>query len=328
MLQAIGVVSGVLLLAAAIWLWRGLKAKRRGCPPPLGIVLLLKEPKPINAEILAFHFGRITGRPFKPVVLDHSRIPCAGDSPAGDFVMGAPPNFLASAGGTLFLINTVPRPYFTDPARFIEDVRELRTKNAIASHRAWLSAEILHPEAVTPDNYRIVGRVLAGLIGPECAALYHPESNRLVPADLDQTIEQLRADDPIGAVFGSLPHIPVILIDDDPRLKAAEAEARRRFPEFEAAFRQGRAVDFSVKASLASGESSEHIWIQVEEVSEDTVFGSVGNEPSALPGYRFGSKVAVAKTQIEDWAFRHGDEAVGLFTVPVILELQREARRC
>ena len=59
--------------------------------------------------------------------------------------------------------------------------------------------------------------------------------NRLIPADLDQAIEQLRSDDPIGGVFGVSPHVPVILIDDDPRLKAAEAEARR----FEAAFRLG-----------------------------------------------------------------------------------------
>lgn len=326
MLQAIGVVGGVLLLAAVIWLWRGWKAKRRGCPPPLGIVLLLKEPKPINAELLAFHFGQITGRPFKALAPDNIQTPGADDSPAGDFVIGVSPNFLAGADGTIFLINSVSKPYFSEPARLSEDMRELRIKTAIENHRAWLSAEILHPEAVSPENYRIVGRVLAALIGPECVALYHPETNRLIPADLDQAIEQLRSDDPIGGVFGVSPYVPVILIDDDPRLKAAEAEARRRFPEFEAAFRLGRAADFSVKASLASGENSEHIWIQVEEVSEDTVFGSLGNDPVALPDYRLGSKVAVAKTQIEDWAFRHGDEAVGMFTVPVIMELQKERR--
>ena len=250
MLQAISVVGGVLLVAAAIWLWRRLKAKLPGCPPPLGIVLLLKEPKPINAEILAFHFGQITGRPFKAIAPESTQTQGEGDSPAKDIVIGIPPNFLATADGTMFLINCVPKPYFSEPARLSEDMRELRIKTAVENHRAWLSAEILHPEAVSPENYRIVGRLLAGLIGPECVALYHPESNRLVPADLDQTIEQLRSDDPIGAVFGTSPHVPVILIEDDPRLKAAEAEARRRFPEFEAAFRLGRAVDFSVKASL------------------------------------------------------------------------------
>ena len=81
-----------------------------------------------------------------------------------------------------------------------------------------------------------------------------------------------------------------------------------------------------MKALLASGESSEHISRQVEEVSEDTVFGSLGNDPVSLPDYRLGSKVAVAKTQIEVWAFRHGDEAVGMFTVPVIIELRKERR--
>ena len=95
------------------------------------LALARAEGETINAEILAFHFGQITGRPFKAL---------------------APGNIQTPALATL------------------------RRETAIENHRAWLSAEILHPEAVPPENYRIVGRVLVARIGPECVALYHPES--------------------------------------------------------------------------------------------------------------------------------------------------------
>ena len=103
-------------------------------------------------------------------------------------MIGRSPSFLAKSGETLFPINSVPAPYFPPSTSF-------------ANHRAWLSAEILHPESETPENYRIVGRVLAELIGPDCVALYHPESKRVVPANLERTTELLRSEDPIAATF-------------------------------------------------------------------------------------------------------------------------------
>lgn len=73
---------------------------------------------------------------------------------------------------------------------------------AMREHKAWLSMDILDPESVTPENYRIIGRVLAHLAGPDCLALYHPPSGKLVPC-LAETGTKLSSDDPIQAVFGS-----------------------------------------------------------------------------------------------------------------------------
>ena len=103
-------------------------------------------------------------------------------------MIGRSPSFLAKSGETLFPINSVPAPYFPPLTAF-------------DNHRTWLSAEILHPESETPENYPIVGRVLAELIGPDCVALYHPESKRVVPANLERTTELLRSEDPIAATF-------------------------------------------------------------------------------------------------------------------------------
>src|SRR5688572_267015 len=52
---------------------------------------------------------------------------------------------------------------------------------------------------------------------------------------------------------------------DDPRFKAAEAEAMRRWPEFVAAFnKQEPNVAYAVKAKFTDGDASEWMWVQVE----------------------------------------------------------------
>jgi uncharacterized protein YegJ (DUF2314 family) len=101
-------------------------------------------------------------------------------------------------------------------------------------------------------------------------------------------------------------------------------EARRRFPEFEDAFRSGDATDFSVKALISSADNAEHIWIEVEEITEGKIVGRLGNEPVRLDGLRLGSRVEIEKSQVEDWAFRSGDTPIGMFTVPVIQRIEKD----
>src|SRR2546421_4439667 len=55
-------------------------------------------------------------------------------------------------------------------------------------HQAWLSVEILHPEAASAANYRIVAQVIAELLSVDCLALFHPESRKLVPAHASEKI--------------------------------------------------------------------------------------------------------------------------------------------
>ena len=308
---------------AAFWILRRTR-KGRAEVPPLGIVLFLEAPKALNTDVLASIFSRVTGRVIQSITQESARGPRADYTQADDFVFSAPPSFIAKIDGVVFLVNNVSRPYVADSAQMSLGIHELRLRMAIAEHRAWLSVEILHQQAATPDNYRIVGRVLAGLIGPECLALYHPPSGKLVPSRLDDAVVRLQSEDPISAVFGDTTYVPVILVENDDRLRKAEVEARRRFPEFEDAFRIGAATDFSVKALISSGENAEHIWIEVEGITEAKIVGRIGNEPVRLDGLRLGSRIEIEKSQVEDWAFRRGDTPVGMFTVPVIQRIEKD----
>src|SRR5262249_36126310 len=149
----------------------------------------------------------------------------------------------------IFAIHNLTMPYARDPAREGDSIADLRLRKAIKEHRAWLSMDILDPKRSSRENYQFVARTLAHLIGPECLALYHPPRKVLVPCT-DGTAAQLQSEDPIQAVFG-VSQVPVIPVEQgDPRLKTAEAEARKRFPEFEEAFRQKRGSAFSIKAPI------------------------------------------------------------------------------
>jgi hypothetical protein len=118
--------------------------------------------------------------------------------------------------------------------------------------------DILHAQAVTPQAWRVVGHVAADLGGADCLALYHPPLGRWSVCS-EETAERLRAKDPIAAVFLEFHQAPVIPIDDDPRLKAAEEEAKRRFPEFDAAFHAKNGDGFAVKAPVSANGNTEHI---------------------------------------------------------------------
>ena len=72
---------------------------------------------------------------------------------------------------------------------------------------------------------------------------------------------------------------------DDPRYKTAEAEARRRWPEFVAAFaRRAPGDTFSVKSAFSDGKQTEWMWIRVESIEPDgeggqRIKGTLASEP-------------------------------------------------
>jgi uncharacterized protein YegJ (DUF2314 family) len=313
-------------LIAILIIRRVLRRRKPADLPPAAIVVLRCAPRPMNAQFLADLMGRVTERSVCGIGPDDATDP-NDQRPIGDMVAGASPHFVARIDGTDFLIHNVSRPYMNDPARACKSIREMRTQKAVAEHTAWLSVEVLHPQAVTEDNYRIVGRAVAELIDQDSLALYHPPLNRFASWTMEECVEKLRTDDPIREVFQETGLIPVIPVASDPRLAAAEEEARRRFPEFEAAFRQNDGSNFSIKAKITVEDRSEHIWIQVDTITDGHVTGALGNEPVNLPGLKMGSKVDVEIGQVEDWAFTRGKELTGGFTVKILMQISEENAR-
>lgn len=309
----IGVATIVVL--AVVWLW--LERRRRLERVPESVVLLLQKPKLLNAQFLADLLGRESGRADQVRAIDSSDEgdEAEGKQPAGDMVMGQSPHFTAYVGGTAFLIHNVPAPYVNNAAEASESFPELRVRKAVRDHQAWLSMDILHAGAATPEAYRLVGRVLARLVDTNCLALYHPPLNRWVTCSIDETAERLRTDNPIQAVFGEMTEAPVIPFEDgDPRLETAKADAKRRFSEFETAFQNKDGTDFAIKAQISSDGNLEHIWVEVAQIAAGKIEGRLGNDPVDLGDLRLGSMVEVEVDQVEDWVFRRGDELVGFFS--------------
>ena len=205
MLESVIAITVFAACAAGVVIRR--RRRDRKQPPPLGIVLLLSQTKPLQASTLAELFGRVTETTFQVVAPQGGRRVTATDLPKGNAVLGSPPSFLVQAEGDLFLVNSVAKPYVADPQHASEGVDTTLVGKLRQEHQAWLSVEILHPEAASAANYRIVAQVIAELLSVDCLALFHPESRKLVPAHASETLAKLRAPHPITAVFGVAPGV-------------------------------------------------------------------------------------------------------------------------
>ncbi|MEP7367508.1 MAG: hypothetical protein ABI972_29975 [Acidobacteriota bacterium] len=174
----------LLIPLVGVWLWMIGRRRQSQQEPPCAIVLLLRAARVIDARLLAELLTQETGRPISARQIDANLIP-RGDEPANDTVIGVAPHFIAVIGGTYFMVHNPERPYGGEVG---------------VEHEAWLSMEILHPQAVSRANYQIVGRVLSHMVGEACLALYHPPHRTCVPYTA-KTAEFLRAEDPIKALF-------------------------------------------------------------------------------------------------------------------------------
>jgi uncharacterized protein YegJ (DUF2314 family) len=226
----------------------------------------------------------------------------------------------------LFIVHNHDRPYFDEPEAAAQATVELRARHAIEQNRAWMAVDVMLPEdesQQTQSYYASVGRLIAELAGPDTLAIFHPDTGRLNPWD-DELLQKLRGPKPLED-FDEVTNVPVIEVDDeDPRMVAAVAEARRRWPEFVEAFRAKAGENFGVKAPLAVDDHREFIWIEVVGLEPDYVHGNLGNEPVALGELKLGDRVEVPVKDVTDWAYIRNGEPVGLFSVKVLDAVAKE----
>src|SRR5262245_19426867 len=107
---------------------------------------------------------------------------------------------------------------------------------------------------------------------------------------------------------------------DDPGLVAAAAEARRRWPEFVAAFdehRPGRKCAVKYSAPIKGG-GDEHIWIMVTALGSGTISGTLGNDPVADIGLKIGDAVTIQTGEVKDWLFTDGQAMTGGFSIATL----------
>lgn len=291
--------------------------------PLTSFVLLLKEPRALEAVVLAKILSKAWGGEWRVSDDDPER------PEKGHWVVGESPIFLVGSTSGMFLVNNLQVPYFNDPKETAAAFADARLRHAIENNRGWMSVDLMipiDPSRPTTSYYAEIARLIAELADEDVLAIYHPESERL-NAWAPELEEKLRGPDPLGD-FATAPHPPVLTVDgEDPRLKAAVEEARRRYPEFVEAFKAGAGEDFSVKAPVRAGDRKELIWVKVAGFEPTVIHGELANEPVSLGGLKLGDRVEIPVEDLADWVYLRDGEPVGLFTQAVILKIQEEKRR-
>lgn len=236
-------------------------------------------------------------------------------------------HFMVRIPDGLFAVLVSSRPYIENPADFArESIRDKRLRNAVEKHEAWLSVDLMDATSDPVERataYHIIGKILASLAGPDCLALYSPELQRCNEFDLS-LLEDLANDNPLG-VFDEPTFEPIIEIsDDNPKMAAAVAQARRRWPEFVEAFVERGDPDddrYIVKAEFREGSNCEYMWVSVRSIDEDEIRGILMNDPHELLDTHRGASVSIRFERLNDWLFPGTDgDHKGGFTLDVLAE--------
>jgi len=227
----------------------------------------------------------------------------------------------------LFAVLVSDQPYIDRPEDFARDsIRDKRLRSAVERHLAWISVDLLDDPtdpATVRDAYRIIGKILASMAGPDCLAIYCPELQRCNEFD-PGLIEDLSGPDPLD-LFEEPTFEPVIEIsDNNPRMAAAVREAVSRWPEFVAAFQGSPLADrdrYIVKAEFREGKKAEYMWVSVEEIASDGVSGILMNDPHELLEVHRGARVRFTLDRLNDWIYPgRGGSHVGGFTLDVLAD--------
>lgn len=330
-------VAGTLcLILGGLGLWNliGLGVSQDNDEPLTSMVLLLSKPLYGDAELLREIFSKVIGEGLtireEPPDKDFDEVP---DLKEGEgFLVGQSPQYMLGAPSGVYMVHDQEEPYMDDPEEAADETNELRASNALRDHKAWVAVDLVIPkdhEMPVEEHYKFIGRLIAELAeysASNCLAVFIPESSKFFPFD-EEMLEGLRNGKAVDALIESI-QVPVVQIkDDDEEMLAAVAEAKKTFPKFKAAF-EGKGEDeqtFAIKAPITSAGNTEFIWISVSNLTDDTITGTIDNEPVDLPGIKEGDEVEVSVSELNDWTIMTEDGLEGGFTMKVLMEAHRRA---
>ncbi len=290
------------------------------------IVLLLREPLYLDASVLARLAGQAFGLEFRAVAGEDAP---PEDQP-GDrwgIVGGDAPHFMVFCSEAALAVHVLGEPYAGDPDESARSITDLRTRKAVEQHRAWVSVDLIHSldgDDSESTAYRRCGRLAAELYDDNCVAVYLPQFNEVFAVESGTDVK-LRSDDPAGELRGRKTDPIVGIPDGDEELRAAAAEALRRWPEFMAEFEaQAERPDPTpcfVKFPFRSGDAVEYMWLRVTSVENGVVFGVLNNDPGIVEGYRIGQSLQARVSELNDWMIASDSGIKGGFTVPRVAQV-------
>ncbi len=149
--------------------WRALAPADGSDRPMVSLVLLLKQPRYLEAPVLAEILKSAWGLPFKVASENDS----ASEHDTLPFVAGSSPLFMAGTADGMFIIHNHDRPYFDDQEQLVEKVPDLRLRKVISDHTAWLSVDYMigaeHDSG--PAQYPRIAKAIAELADDNVAGL-------------------------------------------------------------------------------------------------------------------------------------------------------------
>jgi uncharacterized protein YegJ (DUF2314 family) len=217
----------------------------------------------------------------------------------------------------LFSVHAVAHPYFENPTAIVAHLTELRSRRAVAFHRAWLAVDCLHNPVEGSHSYATVGRLAAMLAERDCLAVCLPAQRHLVPFD-EKVMQQLCAPDPVQALEANHPRKQREVSPKDPRFLSAVREARRRWSEFVAAFeRRQEGQLFSAKIPIRHGRVTRYAWAAVSALENETIYADLDSIPLHRNHRQPGNWTGVSVTELQDWLYTDRQRLVGGFTLDV-----------
>ena len=113
----------------------------------------------------------------------------------------------------------------------------------------------------------------------------------------------------------------------DPAMNAAKDKARSTLDRFDHMFGEGEPGTYTIKFPLTQNGETEHIWLQVDRLSNDGFIGRLANEPVNGKEYKMGQILEVAKSDVEDWMINQGDAIYGGYTARLMMAQMPEDQR-
>lgn len=287
----------------------------------ISLVVLLRAPRTVDEHALADAIAPALGL----------------EGEATDLISAKPPYFQVKLASGPFIISNITEPYFKESAKMAASEKDPALRKAMQDHKAWLGIDWGKKEepADVKQAYQLIGKMAAALAGEDALGIYSPETGEFAPLN-DEAIAQLKSDDPLQVFAApSTAGSPgeersdVVTVDpNDPKLKAAQSEAKKRWREFVAAFNEKNGSEFSVKGRLVEGENAEYMWLKVSEIDGELVHGTLDNEPAELSGFKMGQDLHIKLAEVDDWVYIGRDKKPrGGFTIKALDQLAKTERK-
>jgi uncharacterized protein YegJ (DUF2314 family) len=117
--------------------------------------------------------------------------------------------------------------------------------------------------------------------------------------------------------------------DEDTAMNAAMATARRRFGQFDSAFRSGKYEprQFSIKVRFSNPNGHEYIWVTEIVSQKGQYWGVLSDTPATVINARFGDKLPISRRDVADWLYGRDSILHGGFTIRVLEQRMSKEER-